>query len=138
MYQLNDEKMFYDMAEGQAIVIDFTTGIYYGTNALGSVVLDRVLAGNKKEMIVKALQELPDCPSNIEELVDTFIADLQGNEIIVAGPTNEGGAEPIDTLALEDGFELTVEAYSEVQDLILADPVHDVDEEQGWPVMKEE
>ena len=37
-----------------------------------------------------------------------------------------------------DGFTLVLDEFSEVQDLILADPVHDVDVEKGWPVFKEE
>ena len=45
MYKLNEEKMFYDMADGQAIVINFTTGMYYGTSSLGSAVLDSLLSG---------------------------------------------------------------------------------------------
>ena len=40
MYRLNVEKMFFDIADGQAVVINLLSGIYYGTTALGSVVLE--------------------------------------------------------------------------------------------------
>ena len=39
--------------------------------------------------------------------------------------------------ALMDGFLLEVSEYAEAQDLILADPIHDVDVDMGWPIMKE-
>lgn len=138
MYKLNEEKMFFDVAENQAIVINFTSGIYYGTNHLGSAVLERLLNGVAPEAVLKALKTLPDCPDAMEAELTAFIEKLKAEEILIEGPTAEGGEEAIPQEALADGFELIVEAFSEVQDLILADPVHDVDVEQGWPVLKEE
>lgn len=136
MYKLNDEKMFYDMAEGQAIVINFTSGMYYGTSSLGSAVLDALLAGADVESIKKAVQELPDCPGDIADKLDAFIEQLKEKEIIVPGEST--GAEcKLDASCLQDGFALTVDEFAEVQDLLLADPVHDVDVEQGWPILNE-
>ena len=45
MYKLNEEKMFYDYADGQAVVINYKTGMYYGMGLLASAVLDRIIAG---------------------------------------------------------------------------------------------
>jgi len=73
MYKLNDEKMFYDMAEGQAIIINFTSGMYYGTSALGSVVLDALLAGATKECVLGALKAVDGCPENIEAEFDVLL-----------------------------------------------------------------
>lgn len=136
MYKLNEEKMFYDLAEGQAIVINFTTGIYYGTSSLGSAVLDALLAGASVENVLTAIQSLPGCPDDIAAQLDAFIQALLEKEIIVP---DDGAANTasIDASVLTDGFALTVDEFAEVQDLILADPVHDVDVEQGWPILSE-
>ena len=136
MYKLNEEKMFYDMAEGQAIVINFTTGMYYGTSSLGSAVLDALLAGASVEDTCKAIQALPGCPADMEAQLNTFIGQLLEKEIIVPGDAT-GAACAIDASSLADGFKLTVDEFAEVQDLILADPVHDVDVEQGWPILNQ-
>lgn len=138
MYKLNEEKMFFDVAENQAIVINFTSGIYYGTSTLGSVVLERLLNGNAPADILKALQKLDGCPDAMEEMLTAFIEQLKEAEILISGETKDGGAEPVPAEALADGFELALDEFTEVQDLILADPVHDVDVEQGWPVLKED
>ena len=45
MYKLNDEKMFFDIADGQAVVINFTNGMYYGTSTLGSAILENLVKG---------------------------------------------------------------------------------------------
>lgn len=138
MYQLNAEKMFFDIADGQAVVINFLSGIYYGTTALGSVILERLVNGKEPEKIAGAVKALPGCPEDFDDQLSDFIAKLREKEILLDGETNPGGDEGIDNAALADGFVLTLDEFSEVQDLILADPVHDVDVEQGWPIIKEE
>lgn len=138
MYKLNEEKMFYDMAEGQAIVINFTTGMYYGTSSLGSVVLDALVAGASKESVLEAVCALPGCPEDMAAQLDAFIAQLVEKEVIVAAEGEGSAAPAIDAAGLQDGFALTVDEFAEVQDLILADPVHEVDVEMGWPVLAEE
>lgn len=135
MYKLNEEKMFYDMAEGQAIVINFTSGMYYGTSSLGSVVLDALMNGASKESVLAAVQALPGCPADMDARLDDFIAQLLEKEVIVSVDGAGTEAPAMDAGALQDGFVLTVDEFAEVQDLILADPVHDVDVEMGWPVL---
>lgn len=138
MYKLNEEKMFYDIADGQAVVINYVTGMYYGTSSLGSVILDRLVHGNAPDKICIAVEALPGCPEDFRTEIDSFIAKLQEKEILISGDTLPGGEETIDGNILEDGFVLTLDEFSEVQDLILADPVHDVDVEKGWPIFKED
>ena len=125
------------MADGQAVVINFLTGIYYGSTALGSVILERLVNGNDPEKIAEAVKALPGCPNDFDAQLEAFISKLKDNEILIAGETVQGGDEPIPDTALADGFDLKLDEFSEVQDLILADPVHDVDVEKGWPVFKE-
>lgn len=137
MYKLNDEKMFYDMADGQAVVINCATGIYYGTSLIGSEVLDRLLAGLAVNTIISALKALPGCPGDIESQIDEFIKKLLEIEIILPGETANITCEPIGESALGDGFCFNIDEFSDVQDLLLADPVHNVDVELGWPILKE-
>ena len=135
MYKLNEEKMFYDIAEGQAIIINFTTGMYYGTSSLGSAVVDALLAGASVDAALAAVKALPGCPADVDANMNAFIEALLEKEILVPGETNAAVAITINESALTDGFLLSVDEFTEVQDLIMADPVHDVDVEQGWPIL---
>ena len=137
MYKLNEEKMFYDYADGQAVVINYQTGMYYGMNLLSSVVLDRIVAGKDVEEIITAVKVLPQCPPDIAERVYNFVKELQEAEVIVSGPAVSGGAEPLAKEVAEDGFELKLDMFAEMSDLLRADPVHDVDMNEGWPVLKD-
>lgn len=138
MYKINDEKMFYDMADGQAIIINFTTGVYYGSASLGSEIIDRLIKGYDPALVLSAVKAAPGCPADIEDTFSAFIKALLDKEIIAAGDTVPGGDEPIGAEALIDGFAFTVDEFADVQDLLMADPVHDVDIDMGWPIMKEE
>lgn len=138
MYKLNDVDMFFDMADGQAVVINFTTGAYYGTSALGSEILSRLLRGCKPDEILKTVKALPGCPDNFENMLNTFIDELKRVNILIDGESAPGGDEPISPETVAEGFDIPLNSFEEVRDLLVADPIHDVDEEQGWPVMKEE
>ena len=137
MYRINDEKMFFDIADGQAVVINFVTGMYYGTSTLGSAVLDKLVNGASVEKILTALNAADGCPSDISAKLDAFIKALSDKEIIVSGDTDDQDVN-FDKAAFADGFDMTLDEFAEVQDLLLADPIHDVDVEEGWPVKKDE
>lgn len=137
MFKLNEEKMFYDMAEGQAIIINFTTGMYYGTSSLGSAVLDALLGGASVDAVMVAVKALPGCPDDIDASMTAFVNALQEKDVLIPSETNPDATVAIDASALTDGFLLSVDEFTEVQDLIMADPVHDVDVEQGWPILGE-
>ena len=137
MYKLNEEKMFYDYADGQVVVINYLTGMYYGMNLLSSAIADRIVAGKDVEEIITAVKTLPQCPPDIAERVHNFVKELQEAEVIVSGPTVPGGAEPLADEVVEDGFDLRLDMFAEMADLLRADPVHDVDMSEGWPVLKD-
>ena len=144
MYSVNEKKMFYDMADGQAIVINFETGMYYGMSPLASAVLDLILKGAAPQAIAAALNGQPGAPASLEEDIRSFIQKLMDREILVvseAPESREGGIAAGEIRfgqeALRDGFGLEINEYAEAQDLILADPIHDVNVDMGWPIMKE-
>lgn len=139
MIKINEEKMFYDMADNQAIVINHITGMYYGFNMLGSYVIDQFINGSSEDSIATELKKCSGCPDDINSKIDLFKKELLKLEIVVEN-TNEKSSKDavaVPKAALEDGFELKVEEFAEAADLILADPVHDVEEGSGWPIMKE-
>lgn len=136
-YILNDEKMFLDSAEGTTIVIEFTSGSYFGFSSLASAIVEKLAHGVDTEDICNAVSSLPGCPDSFRSDFDVFTAELLDKEILKECPdaAPEATAE-IGQDALADGFALNCFANSELQDLIMADPVHDVDPNAGWPFMK--
>ena len=131
MYKINEEKMFFDMEDGVAVIINSLTGIYYGATSLGSAVLEAVVDGAGREKILNSLKNLPDCPDDIEEKLNAFFDDLVSKEILIPDDRDDD-CPAFDKSVLDDGFDFSVEEFSEVQDLILADPIREVKLEDDW------
>ena len=130
MYILNEEKMFYNEADGIGFIINFTTGIYYSLNLIGTAIYRSVVAnGLSVYAVIEYLKTCENCPENIEELVLNFFEGLVEKEVLI----KKDSQEDIEKKDLSEGFEPIFDEYSEVQDLILADPIHEVDPNLGWP-----
>jgi hypothetical protein len=130
-FVLNEAKMFSDIADGIAIVINSETGIYYGMNNFGTAVFENLLQGASTEDIMAAAKKLPDAPDDLEQRLLDFVEQLKSFEILMEGEGN--GSAGLDAAALgDDGFALLVQEYSDAQELLLADPIHEVKTETGW------
>lgn len=113
--------------DGDLVVLNLTTGRYFGFNPAASVLWSALAAGA--------------CPADLQaELaagigLATFIAALHENALVI-----EGSEAPA-ALTDEQRAQLAgltanpvLEIYDDLSDLIVADPIHDTDETQGWPV----
>lgn len=143
MYVINEQKVYADYAEGQYIVLNHVTGEYYSFDRASSAVLGALLSGADESSVTAAFLEKygPDCGA--APAVAKFVAELLEAGIIAAAageaiPAAEAGAAHIGEIADKTMPELGFEAFSDVADLLLMDPIHEVDEEMGWPVPKQE
>ncbi|MBD5627397.1 MAG: PqqD family protein [Desulfovibrio sp.] len=132
-YTLNDSKMFSDIADGIAIIINSETGIYYGMNGLGTVVFDTLMSGASDEAVLAALKALPGAPSDMDARLAAFVDKLKKFEIFLPGKAGAEVEVSIEAPVAEaDEFALLVEEYNDAQELLLADPIHEVKEDAGW------
>lgn len=128
-YVLNEEKMFADVTDGIAIIINSETGIYYGMNELATTVYENLINGAPAETILAALKSMQAAPANIEMEFNNFIKAMLEKELILKSEDNDGIANlPTN---IED-FSLSLKEYNDAQELLLADPIHEVKEETGW------
>ncbi|GHU08038.1 hypothetical protein FACS1894151_03280 [Spirochaetia bacterium] len=131
-YVLNEEKMFSDIADGIAIVINSETGIYYGMNNFGTNVFENILNGVSAENILAAIQAMPGAPEDVPARLEAFIKALVDNELVLEGGAGNGVAALDGETAAKDGFALKVSEYNDAQELLLADPIHEVKPGTGW------
>ncbi len=132
-YKLNEEKMFAEIADGVAIVINSETGIYYGMNNFGTSIFENLINGASTQEILDELKTIPDISPDIESRFNIFIETIIAKELVI--PSDEVTKSKVEinaTLALNDGFALNISEYNDAQELLLADPIHEVKEETGW------
>lgn len=136
-YALNEEKMFADITDGIAIIINSETGIYYGMNELASAVYEALANGSTTESILEALKGLEGAPADIENRFNSFIKSMLGYELIIEAPESSADVNIDVAVAKESEFELKLDEYNDAQELLLADPIHEVKEESGWTPEKD-
>lgn len=136
-YTLNEAKMFADITDGIAIIINSETGIYYGMNGLGTSVFQNIIDGVSTENIVSALKSVAGAPADVEARLNVFVDALKEKEIIVDGADNGNSANIDEAAATADAFEMSVNEYNDAQEMLLADPIHEVKEETGWTPEKD-
>lgn len=136
-YRLNEEKMFADITDGIAIIINSETGIYYGMNTFATNVYENIVAGVSIEDIKAEIEKLSDLPADFGENFKMFIDAMVEKEILVEGADGSAEADINVDLAKEDNYVLELKEYNDAQELLLADPIHEVKEETGWTPEKD-
>ena len=129
-YKLNEEKMFADIADGTAIIINAETGVYYGMNKLGTEVYTNLINGVSSD---KILEKLKGWDQTCGKAFDEYMEFMTKNEIILVSSVASDAELIIDEItAKTDQYIPKVEEYMDAQELLLADPVHEVKEQEGW------
>ncbi len=136
-YQLNESKMFADVTDGIAIIINAVTGIYYGMNGYGTGIFENLMAGSSTADILEAAQALPGAPQTVEESIQSFLDTLEAFEIVLPAPESSRPASLKAEDAAFDQFVPVCKEYRDVQELLFADPIHEVQEDKGWTPEKE-
>ncbi len=153
-YMLNTDKMFADISDNIAIIINSETGIYYGMNSFATNIYENLINNVSSETILESLKSLIDKRfndadnlniKNIKQNFNSFIDYLIQKEIMVEAKNIQNSQlinqNKLDTaqalninieLAINDNFELIIKEYNDAQELLLADPIHEVKEETGW------
>jgi hypothetical protein len=133
-YVTNPQAM-HETIDGETIVIDLSTGTYYSLRGSGPTIWNAVASGASRETIIDDLENAYEAtPGEIATATDAFLWELEAEQLIAqgngAGPIAHATSTPTDT---RTPFELPkLEKYEDMQDIILLDPVHMVDD-QGWP-----
>lgn len=137
-YVLNEVKMFTDITDGIAIIINSETGIYYGLNAFATNVYENIVRGVSIEDIKEELKNINPENKTLLDNFEAFIKAMAEKEILILSSEDKNETVQIDkNSAKEDNFILELKEYNDAQELLLADPIHEVKDETGWTPEKD-
>ena len=134
-YSVNRPKVIYEVFEDETVLIDLDSGNYYSLSGSGALIWDCIVRGDSVGSVIENLHERFRGRDGIASAVDDFVRELAEENLIVknssgAAKNMKQGKAQIPSLAR---FEKPVlQKYSDMQDLLLLDPIHEVDE-TGWP-----
>jgi hypothetical protein len=141
-YQLNENHVVYQEYYEEILAINLDKGIYFSLRGSAAQIWSLILQGATVAAIVDSLSDKYDPQRNhVPDEVERFIADLLGHELIAPHEAQVADTSVVATIPekhdLPSFDSPTIEIYTDMQELLLLDPVHDADE-AGWPVQKED
>ena len=138
-FRVNSPEVISETIQGETIVINLTTGTYYSLPGSGAEVWEAAAASATVDEIAGVLRARYDAPaeeitSGVAELVEQLLAE----QLITASDaaaSDLAAAEPLEPKL--PFVKPALGKYTDMQDLVLLDPVHEVDD-RGWPHAKAE
>jgi hypothetical protein len=117
---------------GEIVVLNLATGRYFSLPGLSAGIWRDLVDGCPPAALIELAA--PAGPA-MAGAVEAVAAGLVAEGLLRPRSTPATGAAPTSVFA--GTAELPVmESYDDMADLILADPIHDVDENVGWPVKR--
>jgi coenzyme PQQ synthesis protein D (PqqD) len=132
-YRLNDRDLVSEVLDGEVIVVNLQSGTYYSTLASGADIWNALLSGRSVEEVADWLARgAEDDRAHIAAEVARFVSELVAENLILSSDSDR--IRRPDDLGTAPAF-VTPELhkYTDMQELLLVDPIHEVTEE-GWPV----
>ncbi|HZQ03846.1 MAG TPA: PqqD family protein [Gaiellaceae bacterium] len=137
--RVNAPQVIHETIDGEVIIINLATGNYYSVKGAGADIWDVVQAspGADAHEIAAAVARRFDNPLDaVEGEIGRFLEELRREELVAEVDQAVPSTSVANGVAATDGarsFETPVlEKYTDMQDLVLLDPVHEVDA-AGWP-----
>jgi hypothetical protein len=120
---------------GEVVVLNLVSGVYFSLRDLAAAVWRDLAAGHPPELLVDGINRVDE---RIAEATATLIDDFER-----AGLMRRGSPRPVEMTAPESiavlragEARLTFECFEDMKDLILSDPIHDSDDQMGWPTLQ--
>lgn len=131
MYHLNP-RLAAEIFDNEYIIANLDTGLYFNVQGI-AVSLIKILPYEDKDFAIEQLANLfPEKSDLIKEELNTVLNNLIDNEIILNGDLHKE-VEKQDYTPPTEYTPSHFNKYADMQDLLLLDPIHDVDEE-GWSI----
>jgi len=136
-FALNEPKVIQEVIDGEAIIADLGRGFYYSLDPIGSQVWDALVNGcSLNEITTELAAQFPPERESIEQGIADLLERLLREELIIrrqnSEPVVNRAAELLAGIAATAFIAPVLAKYTDMEQLLLLDPIHEVDE-TGWP-----
>lgn len=128
-YAINAPDVVAEDFDGKIVILNLADGRYFSLEGIASQIWSLLVAGSSPAAIFESIESRePSLTRRSSEFVDRLI------ELKLIRPQEfETGNTPGPIDENWSGEEPRIEVFDDLAELILADPIHDVDEQAGWP-----
>jgi hypothetical protein len=141
VYRVDTPLIATEKLDNEVMIVNLGKGNYYSLTGTGAVIWDLIASGRTKDSILDevAVNYVGDSDV-IRQCLDRFVSELCDENLIVASDAaSQNSADVPKRAAIADRPSFAapqLEKYTDMQELLLIDPIHEVNDEQGWPKMK--
>lgn len=140
-FKINSPAVINDTIEGESVIINLQTGFYYSLDNIGSAIWNGLI---KQYSIEEIINTFIACFNEDKEKVingiNELIKELKKENLIEAlSEEQQKKIRPDKALDIEESVlsdssftKPVFNKFGDMQDLLLLDPIHEVDE-AGWP-----
>ena len=136
LYRVNDPQVIAETVADETMIVNLGTGHYFNLQGAGVDIWECVELGLSEPAMVTLLSDRYEAEDGeIESSVRRLIGELESEGLIVAADDAAPAAEAAVPQATESRSPFqspTLSKFVDMQDIILLDPVHEVDS-RGWP-----
>jgi len=127
MYQVNVPRVVHETLDGETVVIDTATGIYYTAAGNAARLWEALAAGADPAVLDAVCADIGYVAGAFGAFRDSLVSSellvpRAGGSIAVAPPVLDAALPPPELVR-----------HADLQELIELDPIHEVDTAQGWP-----
>ncbi len=135
--KVNPSQVVHETIDGETILIHLGTGTYYSLDGVAGEVWTAVLEElSGAEIVAGALAAYDADAALVEDTVAGFVQELI-REGLVAEEDSQDGTRDVGTFSPAGAFSPPVlHKYTDMQEFMLVDPIHDVEAAAGWPHVK--
>lgn len=141
--RVNEPSVIHESIDGEVVIVNLDTGGYFGLSPSANAVWGLIDGRRSVGEVLSRIRALYAGQGGaVDEGVGRFLTSLRENALVVNGSVEGGeaesgnGSDP-EAAPLPSYQPPELIAYTDMQDLLLLDPIHEVDE-SGWPNPKRE
>ncbi|MEO0926283.1 MAG: PqqD family protein [Cyanobacteria bacterium J06643_13] len=128
--------------DGEVVIVNLLKGDYYSLFNTAADIWSLIEQGTTRSNIAQTMQLNYDCSDvDLAAEVDRFVTKLD-EEGLIATSTEQELSDPPNpsapTQQPQSKFQLpAIEKFTDMEELLLLDPIHEADEDKGWPNAKQ-
>ena len=137
-YKLNLPDVVQETVQGETLIVHTRSGAYYNLEGCGTLVWNSLLAGHSLAQIGDLFESSEESVrSSIRSGLAAFVEALLAEQLILPAD-GEAKEIPSDAQTPKPVFVAPeLRKFTDMEELLLVDPIHEVNPEAGWPLQKD-
>lgn len=142
--KVNSPDIVSETIDGEVVIVNLQQGHYYSLLNTATEIWNKIEQGSNRESLIKELLQRYETPAeDLRNAVNKLIEVLEAENLITVETIEKPKYEAPKLNELPNPLQKQyfespeIQKFTDMEDLLLIDPIHEVDEEAGWPNIKD-